>query len=107
MSTVKKTEIEEKATKNEHTSVKTDRVQKSRKNAITVTYVGPTIKNIIRQNTTLLNGTMTSKMRTVFKEKPILRNLLISSKELGRALCSIEKKQGFIYEIYKKVEQEV
>lgn len=70
----------------------------------TLVYIGPTIVGVVTQNTFFNNG-LSSELENVIKEMPAISNLIVPLSKYTKASSEINKKEGAMYEFYKKALQ--
>lgn len=70
----------------------------------TLVYIGPTIVGVVTQNTFFNNG-LSNELQSLIEKNPAINNLVVPISRYTTAASSINKKEGAMYEFYKKVLQ--
>lgn len=110
MSIKKKTEQTEEATEvteTETTYSDTENKEVSTvKSKEAVTYLGPTIKNVVEKGTVFSGGILTTIFEEKLKERPMLKSLLIPTSGLVKAKKELGNKESALSAIYRKEAEE-
>lgn len=70
-----------------------------------VTYLGPTIRNVVEYGTVFTNGTVTKILEEKMKQAPILKSLLIPTSGLVKAKKELGNYDSALSAIYRKAKE--
>lgn len=72
-----------------------------------VTYLGPTIKNVVESGTVFAAGRVTTTLEKKMEEITLLKSLLIPTSGLVKAKKELRDKESALSAIYRKAEEAV
>ena len=72
-----------------------------------VTYLGPSISNVVEHGTVFVSGNLTNIMKEQVERVPALKGLLVKTSKLVQAKKDLRNKDSALSAIYRKVEMEV
>lgn len=72
-----------------------------------VTYLGPTIPNVVVHGTVFVEGNLTNIMSEKLEKVPVLKGLLIKTSKLVQAKKELRNKESALSAVYRKAEAEV
>ncbi len=72
-----------------------------------ITYLGPSIPDVVEHGTVFANGNLTNIMSKQVEKTPILKGLLVKTSKLVQAKKDLRNKESALSAIYRKAEMEV
>lgn len=77
--------------------------EKTAKASVAVMYLGPTISGVVRHSMVFKDGVLPPKVGEYIGRFPVMERLFVPLKEMPSAVKALNRKKGFLWEIYTQV----